>query len=72
LTALALLEELEFSGGLIVVESYDDYREFCLGIRNLPGVDIIDLREINPVALAGSGPILITEGAFKELKERLQ
>ena len=71
-TALALLEELEFSGGLIVVESYDDYREFCLGIRNLPGVDIIDLRELNPVSLAGSGPILITEGAFKELKERLQ
>ena len=55
-----------------MVESYDDYREFCLGIRNLPGVDIIDLREINPVALAGAKPILITEGAFKSLKERLQ
>ena len=71
-TALKLLGELGFYGGLIVVESYDDYREFCLGIRNLPGVDVVDLREINPVALAGSGPILITEGAFKELKERLQ
>ncbi len=71
-TALKLLKEMEFSGGLIVVESYDDYREFCLGIRNLPGVDIIDLRELSPVALAGSGPILITEGAFKALKERLQ
>ena len=71
-TALKLLAELEFDRGLIVVESCDDYREFCLGIRNLPGVDIIDLREINPVALAGSGPILITEGAFRELRERLQ
>ena len=71
-TALRLLGELGFDGGLIVVESYDDYREFCLGIRNLPGVEIIDLRELNPVALAGARPILITEGAFRELKERLQ
>ena len=71
-TALRLLGELGFDGGLIVVESYDDYREFCLGIRNLPGIEIIDLRELNPVALAGARPILITEGAFRELKERLQ
>ena len=71
-SALKLLENLEFSSGLIVVKSYGGHREFCLGIRNLPDVDIIDLRELNPVALAGSGPILITEDAFKELKERLQ
>ena len=71
-TALALLKELDFHRGLIVVESCEAYREFCLGIRNLRGVEIIDLREINPVALAGAGPILITEGAFSELRERLQ
>ncbi len=71
-SAVALLRELGFPGGLIVVETCEQYPELCLGVRNLPGVDIIDLREINPVALAGSGEMLFTEGAFEQLKERLQ
>ena len=71
-SAAALLKDLDFASGLIVVESYEQYPELCLGIRNLPGVEIIDLREINPVALAGSGQMLITEAALKQLKERLQ
>ncbi len=69
---MALLKELGFDGGLIVVESYEQYPELCLGARNLPGVEIIDLREINPVALAGRGQMLITEAALKQLTERLQ
>ena len=71
-SAVALLKEMDFAGGLIVVESYEQYPELCLGIRNLRAVDIIDLREINPVALAGNGQMLITEAALKQLKERLQ
>jgi len=71
-SAVALLKELDFPGGLIVVESYEQHAELCLGIRNLPGVDVIDLRELNPVALAGAGQLLFTEGAFEQLKERLQ
>ena len=71
-SAVALLKELGFDRGLIVVESYEQYPELCLGARNLPGVEIIDLREINPVALAGRGQMLITEAALKQLKERLQ
>jgi len=71
-SAVSLLKALDFAGGLIVVESYEQHPELCLGIRNLPGVDIIDLREINPVALARSGEMLFSEQAFKQLKERLQ
>ena len=71
-SAVALLKELEFPGGVIVVESCDQYPELCLGVRNLPDVDIIDLRQVNPVVLAGSGRMLFTEGAFDQLKERLQ
>ena len=71
-SAVALLKTLDFPAGLIVVESYDQHAELCLGVRNLPNVDIIDLREINPVALAGSQQTLFTEGAFKQLKESLQ
>ena len=71
-SAVALLKELKFPGGLIVVESCEQNPELCLGVRNLPGVDIIDLREINPVALAGKHEMLFSEDAFKQLKERLQ
>ena len=71
-SAVSLLKALDFPGGLIVVESYEQHPELCLGIRNLPGVNIIDLREINPVALAGSGEMLFSEEAFRRLKERLQ
>ena len=71
-SAVALLRKLEFPGGLIVVESCEQHPELCLGIRNLPNVDIIDLREINPVALAGGHEMLFSEGAFEQLKERLQ
>jgi len=71
-SAVSLLKALDFAGGLIVVESYERHPELCLGIRNLPGVDIIDLREINPVSLARSGEVLFSEEAFKQLKERLQ
>lgn len=71
-SAVALLRELKFERGLIVVESCEQYPELCLGIRNLPGVHITDLREINPVALAGGGQMLITESALKQLTERLQ
>ena len=71
-SAVALLGELGFAGGLIVVESREQHRQLCLGIRNLPNVDIIDLRELNPVALAGGHPMLFTEQAFARLQERLQ
>ncbi len=71
-SAVALLEALDFSGGLIVVESRERYPELCLGVRNLPHVDITDVRAINPAALAGGHPMLFTEGAFEQLQERLQ
>lgn len=42
-----------------------------LAARNLYGVDVRDLSEIDPVSLVAYEKILITEGAVKKIEERL-
>lgn len=54
---------------LILVEQYAD--SLCLAARNLPHVDVVDLRELNPVALVGAPKVLATAAAVKGLQERL-
>ena len=63
------LEELELTDVLILVETYED--NLCLAARNLPGVDVLDLREINPVSLIRFDKVLATVGALKSLEESL-
>lgn len=54
---------------LILVETYKN--KLCLAARNLPHVDVLDLREVNPVSLIRFDKIVATEGALKSLEERL-
>ncbi len=54
---------------LILVEEYKT--KLCLAARNLPYVDVLDLREVNPVSLIRFEKIVVTEGALKALEERL-
>lgn len=54
---------------LILVEQYAD--NLCLAARNLPHVDVVDLRELNPAALVGAQKVLATAAAVKGLQERL-
>lgn len=54
---------------LIVVEEYKT--KLCLAARNLPHVDVLDLREVNPVSLIRFDKVVATEGALKALEERL-
>lgn len=54
---------------LIVVEEYND--SLCLSARNLPMVDVLDLREVNPVSLIRFERIIATVGALKQLEEQL-
>jgi len=39
--------------------------------RNLYGVDVCDVNEIDPVSLIGFGNVMMTEGAVKKIEERL-
>jgi len=63
------LQELSLDHVLILVEEYND--NLCLAARNLPWVDVLDLREINPVSLIRYEKVLVTSGAIKALEERL-
>ena len=63
------LNELNLDHVLILLDEYDD--NICLAARNLPSVDVLDLREINPVSLIRYEKVLATAGAIKALEERL-
>jgi large subunit ribosomal protein L4 len=43
----------------------------CLAARNLPHVDVLDLREINPVSLIRFDKVVATSKALKGLEEQL-
>jgi large subunit ribosomal protein L4 len=66
---VAKLRELELDNVLVVVDQYDD--NLCLAARNLNWVDVLDLREVNPVSLLRFDKVLATEAAVKGLEERL-
>ncbi len=63
------LEKLGLDRVLILVDSYDT--NLCLAARNLPDVDILDLREVNPVSLLRFQKVLATVDAIKGLEARL-
>jgi len=66
---VAKLTELKLDSVLILVDKYDD--NLCLSARNLSWVDVLDLREINPVSLLRYGRVLATKAAMKGLEEQL-
>ncbi len=66
---VAKLAELKLENVLILVASYDE--NLCLSARNLPDVDVLDLREINPVSLLRYDRVLATKAALKGLEEQL-
>lgn len=63
------LKGLNLDQVLIVVEQATD--SLRLSARNLPAVDVVEVRELNPVALVRFGKVLATSGALKSLAERL-
>ena len=64
------LDELELGRNvLVVVKSYKT--KLCLAARNLPHVDVLDLREVNPVSLIKFDKVVITSNALKGLEEQL-
>ena len=66
---VAKLNDLKLDHVLILVDEYNS--NLCLAARNLPWVDVLDLREINPVSLIRYEKILATKAAVEKLGERL-
>ncbi|MES9855732.1 MAG: 50S ribosomal protein L4 [Sedimenticola sp.] len=66
---VAKLAGFDLKEVLIVAEQPDE--NLYLAARNLYGVDICDVSEVDPVSLVGFDKVLITSGAVKKLEERL-
>lgn len=63
------LKEMDLSDVLIVAVNPDE--NLYLAARNLYGVDVCDVNEIDPVSLVAYEKVLVTEDAVKKLEERL-
>lgn len=63
-----ILDDMKLDHVLIVVKEYDD--NLTLSARNLPTVDVLDMREVNPVSLVRFDKVLATSDAIKGLEER--
>ncbi|MEJ1366012.1 MAG: 50S ribosomal protein L4 [Candidatus Sedimenticola sp. (ex Thyasira tokunagai)] len=63
------LAGLDLNDVLIVAEQPDE--NLYLAARNLYGVGVCDVNEVDPVSLVGYEKVLITSGAVKKLEERL-
>jgi large subunit ribosomal protein L4 len=66
---VAKLKEMNVGDNvLLLVKGYKE--NICLASRNLPKVDVLDLREVNPVSLIRFDKVVATVKAVKELEER--
>ncbi len=66
---LGKLKDMELNDVLVVSENPDE--NLYLASRNLYGVDVRDVEEIDPVSLVAYEHVLVTESAVKKLEERL-
>ncbi len=66
---IAKLDELGLKEALIVTTQADE--NLYLAARNLYGVDVCDVREINPVSLIGFDKVVITSESLKQLEASL-
>ncbi len=63
------LKELGTESVLIVVEGFDE--KLWLAARNLPYVDVLDARAVDPVSLTKHDKVIMTVAALKIVEERL-
>jgi large subunit ribosomal protein L4 len=66
---LGLLGKMKLDGALIIAENPDE--NLYLAARNLYGVDVCRVEEVNPVNLVGFGNVVVTADAVAKLEERL-
>jgi large subunit ribosomal protein L4 len=63
------LAALGLRQALIVVDQHDE--NLLLAARNIPGVDVLCVRELDPLSLVSSSAVVATRAAVSQLEERL-
>jgi large subunit ribosomal protein L4 len=66
---VAKLKNLGLEHALILVERYDE--TLCLAARNIPWVEVLAAREVNPLSLIRFDKVLATAAAVRTIEERL-
>jgi large subunit ribosomal protein L4 len=66
---LGLLDKMKLNAALIVADNPDE--NLYLAARNLYGVDVCRVEDVNPVNLVGFGSVVVTADAMAKLEERL-
>ena len=61
------LSDLSLSKVLFITDTFDS--NFYLSARNIPNVDVITVKEINPVILLRADKVAVTAEAFKLIEE---
>ena len=61
------LSDFSLSKVLFITNSFDS--NFYLSARNIPNVDVITVKEINPVILLRADKVAVTAEAFKSIEE---
>ena len=66
-----VLAKLGLSGRvLLVTADYD--QNVSLSARNLPGVDVVEAAQVNPVSLVGNETVVLTADALRKVEASLQ
>ncbi len=67
---VALLKSVQIDDALLVSESNSE--NLILAARNLHGIDVVNVTEVNPLNLLQHENIVVTSAALKKLEEGLQ
>ena len=66
-----VLAKLGLSGRvLLVTADYD--QNVSLSARNLPGVEVVEAAQVNPVSLVGNETVVLTADALRKVEASLQ
>lgn len=63
------LKSMGLDDVLILVDKYED--KLCLAARNLPNVQVVSAREVDPLSLVRFNKVLATAAAVRSIEERL-
>jgi large subunit ribosomal protein L4 len=68
-TLVKRLGDMKIDNALIIIDSED--RNLYLAARNIPRLDVVEAREVDPVSLINFDKVLATKAALQQLEARL-
>ena len=64
---VSLLKKIDFDKGLLIFKELNE--NLILASRNIPNIEVTEIKSLNPISLLKHKAILISDDCFKELEE---